>query len=46
MVGLDQIALQLVRQSRLPRVSWSGAQEAAEEEALPLDTIISHASRS
>jgi flagellar biosynthesis protein FlhG len=48
MVGLDQIALQLVRQSRLPRVSWSGAQEAeaAEEEALPLDTIITHASRS
>ena len=46
MVGLDQIALKLVRQSRLPRVAWSGAREASEEEALPLDTIITHPSRS
>jgi flagellar biosynthesis protein FlhG len=46
MVGLEQIALQLVRQSRLPRVGWSGAREALEEEALPLDTIITHPSRS
>ena len=34
MVGLDQIALKLVRQSRLPRVGWSGAREASEEERL------------
>ena len=38
MVGLDQIALRLVKQSRLPRVAWSGAREASEEEALPMDT--------
>jgi flagellar biosynthesis protein FlhG len=46
MVGLDQIALKLVRQSRLPRVNWRGAREAPEEETLPLDAIITHASRS
>jgi hypothetical protein len=46
MVGLDQIALKLVTQSRLPRACWSGAQEASEEEALPLDTIMTHPSRS
>jgi flagellar biosynthesis protein FlhG len=46
MVGLDQIALNLVRQSRLPRVGWRGAREVSEEEALPMDTIISHPSRS
>jgi flagellar biosynthesis protein FlhG len=46
MVGLDQIALKLVRQSRLPRVAWSGAREALEEGDLPLDTIITHPSRS
>jgi MinD-like ATPase involved in chromosome partitioning or flagellar assembly len=46
MVGLDQIALKLVRQSRLPRRGWSGAREVSEEEDLPLDTIITHPSRS
>jgi flagellar biosynthesis protein FlhG len=46
MVGLNQIALQLVRQSRLPRGGWSGVQEAVEEEALPLDAIITHPSTS
>ncbi len=46
MVGLDQIALRIVKQSRLPRLSWGGAPEAVEEEAMPLDTIISHPSRS
>jgi len=46
MAGLDQIALKLVRQSRLPRVGWSGAREASEEEDLPLNTIITHPSRS
>jgi hypothetical protein len=45
MVGLDQIALNLVRQSRLSRVSFRGAQEASEEEDLTLDTIITHHSR-
>jgi flagellar biosynthesis protein FlhG len=46
MVGLDQIALKLVTQSRLPRVGRSGAREASEGEDLPLDTIIAHPSRS
>jgi flagellar biosynthesis protein FlhG len=46
MVGLDQIALKLVRQSRLPRVNLSGAQEASEEEDLPMNTIITQPSRS
>jgi len=46
MVGLDQIALKLVTQSRLPRMGWSGAREASEEEDLPLDTILAHPSRS
>jgi flagellar biosynthesis protein FlhG len=46
MLGLDQIALKLVRQSRLPRRGWSGAGEVTEEEDLPLDTIITHPSRS
>ena len=46
MVGLDQIALKLVTQSRLPRATWSEAPEASEEEALPLDTIMTHPSRS
>jgi flagellar biosynthesis protein FlhG len=46
MAGLEQIALRLVRQSRLSRVAWNGTQEAAEEEALPLDNIMSHPSRS
>lgn len=44
MVGLEQIALTLVRQSRLPRRNWIGASEAAEAEDLPLDTIIAHSS--
>ena len=46
MVGLDQIALKLVTQSRLPRVSPRGAREASEEDDLTLDTIITHPSRS
>ena len=46
MVGLEQIALKLVRQSRLPRVSVSGAREASEEEPPPMNTIITQASRS
>jgi hypothetical protein len=46
MMGLEQIALALVRQSRLSRRGWSGAREVSEEEDLPLDTIITHASRS
>jgi MinD-like ATPase involved in chromosome partitioning or flagellar assembly len=46
MVGLDQIALKLVTQSRLPRVGWSGVREASEQENLPLNTIITHPSRS
>ena len=46
MVGLDQIALKLVKQSRLGRVGWSEAREASEEEDLPLDTIITPPSRS
>jgi flagellar biosynthesis protein FlhG len=46
MVGLNQIALTLVRHSRLPRVASSGAREASDEEAFPLDTILTHPSRS
>jgi len=46
MAGLDQIALRLVRQSRLPRLAWGRTGEAAEEEGLPLDTIMTHPSRS
>jgi hypothetical protein len=46
MVGLEQIALSLVRQARLPRKGWSGARVVPEEEDLPLDTIIIHPSRS
>ena len=46
MVGLEQIALKLVRQSRLARVGSSGAQEASEEENLPMNTIITQPSRS
>jgi hypothetical protein len=46
MMGLEQIALKLVRQSRLPRVSWKAAPEAPLEEDLPLDAIITHPSRS
>lgn len=45
-MGLDQIALRLVKESRLPRVAWKVAGEASEEEALPLDTIITHPSGS
>jgi hypothetical protein len=46
MVGLNQIALQVVRQSRLPRGGRSGAQDGLEEEPLPLDAIITQPSRS
>ena len=46
MVGLEQIALKLVRQSRLARVGSSEAQEASEEERLPMNTIITQPSRS
>jgi hypothetical protein len=46
MVGLEQIALTLVRQSRLSRMGWRGAQEASEEEDFPLNTVINHPSRS
>ena len=46
MVGLDQIALRLVKHSRLSRVAWNRTREASEEEALPLDTIITHPSGS
>jgi hypothetical protein len=46
MLGLEQIALALVRQSRLPRRGWSEAREAHEEEDLPLDPIMANPSRS
>ncbi|MFA5110663.1 MAG: P-loop NTPase [Desulfobaccales bacterium] len=46
MVGLDQIALRVVKESRLPRVAWGRAAEPAEEEDLPLNTIITNPSRS
>lgn len=45
MMGLDQIALRVVKESRLPRGSRK-AIEAIEEEDLPLDTIMTHPSRS
>ena len=45
MVGVDQIALNLVSQSRLSRVSFREAQEASEKEDLTLDTLITHHSR-
>jgi flagellar biosynthesis protein FlhG len=45
MAGLDQIALRVVKESRLPRGSWKST-EAVEEEDLPLDTIMTHPSRS
>jgi flagellar biosynthesis protein FlhG len=46
MAGLEQIALTLVRQSRLARVGSSGVQEVLGEEDLPMDTIITEPSRS
>ena len=46
MAGLEQIALSLVKQSRLPRKGWSGSREVSEEEDLPLATIITQPSRS
>ena len=46
MEGLEQIALTLVRQSRLPRRGWNRVQEAHEAEDVPLNTIIAHPSRS
>jgi flagellar biosynthesis protein FlhG len=42
MRGLDQIALALVKESRLPRVTWEGVWEAEEEEDLGMDNIITH----
>jgi flagellar biosynthesis protein FlhG len=41
MKGLDQIALTLVKESRLPRVNWERVWEASEED-LGMDTIITH----
>jgi flagellar biosynthesis protein FlhG len=46
MVGLEQIALRLVRESRIARVGSGQAQEAPEEESLPMNTIITQPSRS
>jgi flagellar biosynthesis protein FlhG len=46
MAGLEQIALRLVKHSRLPRVAWNGVREASEEEALPMDAIITNPSGS
>jgi flagellar biosynthesis protein FlhG len=46
MMGLDQIALRVVKESRLPRGSWNATEAAVEEEDLPLDTIITNPSRS
>jgi flagellar biosynthesis protein FlhG len=42
MKGLDQIALTLVKESRLPRVAWEGVWEPPEEEDLGMDAIITH----
>ena len=39
--GLDQIALTLVKESRLPRVTWDRVWDASEED-LGMDTIITH----
>jgi len=46
MKGLDQIALTVVKESRLPRVTWEGVWEASAEEDLGMDTIITHPTRS
>ena len=47
MQGLDQIAARLVKESRLPRVTWGVAREAAmEEDDLPMESILTHPSRS
>jgi flagellar biosynthesis protein FlhG len=46
MTGLDQIALRLVKESRLPRMALTGAREASEEEDVSLDTIVTHPSSS
>jgi flagellar biosynthesis protein FlhG len=46
MGGLDQIALRLVRESRLPRSTWKPAEEPSEAEDLPMDSIIIHPSGS
>jgi flagellar biosynthesis protein FlhG len=47
MAGLDQIALRLVRESRLPRLAWrAAAEEDPEPEDVPLDSIIIHPSGS
>jgi flagellar biosynthesis protein FlhG len=46
MTGLDQIAMRLVKESRLPRMDWTGTREASEEEDLSLDTIVTHPSSS
>ncbi len=45
MAGLDQIASRLVKESRLPRVTWGVAGETVEED-FPLDTIVTHPARS
>jgi flagellar biosynthesis protein FlhG len=45
MTALDLIAKRVVKESRLPRGSWK-AIEAIEEEDLPLNTIMTHPSRS
>jgi flagellar biosynthesis protein FlhG len=46
MMGLDQIALRLVKESRLPRVAWKAAEESSEAEDVALDSIIIHPSGS
>jgi flagellar biosynthesis protein FlhG len=46
MKGLDQIALTVVKESRLPRLTREGVWEAPEEEDLGMDTIITHPTRS
>jgi flagellar biosynthesis protein FlhG len=42
MKGLDQIALTVVKESRLPRVTWEGVWETSEEEDVGMDAIITH----
>jgi flagellar biosynthesis protein FlhG len=47
MAGLDQIALRLVKESRLPRMAWrAAAEEDPEPEDVPMDSIIIHPSGS
>jgi flagellar biosynthesis protein FlhG len=42
MKGLDQMALTVVKESRLPRLTREEVWEASEEEDLSMDTIITH----